>query len=190
MPLLPVPQPPVLEERVLPSPGTILMHLGKQISSTGYIRELALLTHRPLSLEESDPAEIPAREKLEYIETALGLRVVRLAELLGVSRQALYDWKEGRRMSEENHRRLDALYKAARRFREAGLRPDYTTLHRRIGGELEFLQALGQDPLNAVEKLIAVTERGEKQRAWLKRLENRPERGSIDDELPPHYPGE
>lgn len=109
------------------------------------------------------------REKLEYIEATFDLRVVRLAELLGVSRQAIYAWKAGKSLSDENHRKLEALYEAARRFREAGLKPDYTTKHRLIGGGLEFIQALGQDPVSAVEKLIQVTERGKVARQWLER---------------------
>jgi len=190
--------PPVLEvKKYLPSPGMALKYFlgrGGQVSSTGYISEWVLLVNRPQSqgLEEAAPPEASVKEKLEYIETTFGLRVVRVAELLGVSRQAIYDWKEGKSLSDENHRRLNVLYRAARRFRGAGLKPDYTTKHRLIGGELEFIQVLGQDPLDAVEKLIVVTERGKKQREWLEqRLKSRPEPlGSIADELPPHYPGE
>ncbi len=162
--------------------------------STGYTGAWVLRVNSPLSqaLEEAAPPEASVKEKLEYIETTFDLRVVRVAELLGVSRQAVYDWKGGKSLSEENHRRLDALYRAARRFKEAGLKSDYTTKHRLIGGELEFIQALGQDPLDAVEKLIEVAERGKRQREWLeKRLKTRPEpQGSIADELPPRYPGE
>lgn len=185
------------EEKILPSPGMALKYFLRpkgQVSSTGYISEWVLLVNRPQSqgLEEAAPPEASVKEKLEYIETTFDLRVVRVAELLGVSRQAVYDWKGGKSLSDENHRRLDALYRAARRFKEAGLKPDYTTKHRLIGSEFEFIQALGQDPLNAVEKLIVVTERGKKQHEWLeKRLKTRPEPlGTIADELPPHYPGE
>ncbi|MCL6528284.1 MAG: helix-turn-helix domain-containing protein [Thermaceae bacterium] len=164
-----------------------------QVSSTGYSQWVLLLNGPlPPGLEEATPPEDSVKEKLECIETTFDLRVVRVAELLGVSRQAVYDWKQGKSLSDENHRRLDALYRAARRFKEAGLKPDYTTKHRLIGGELEFIQALGQDPLGAVEKLIVVTERGKKQREWLEEhLKARPApQGSIADELPPHYPGE
>ncbi len=187
----------VLEEKKdLPSLGMALRYFLRppvQVSSTGY-KEWVLLVDGPLSqgLEEAAPSEASVKEKLEYIETTFDLRVVWVAELLGVSRQAVYDWKAGKSLSEENHRRLDALYRAARRFKEAGLKSDYTTKHRLIGGELEFIHALGQDPLDAVEKLIEVAERGKRQREWLeKRLKTRPEpQGSIADELPPHYPGE
>lgn len=162
--------------------------------STGYTGAWVLRVNSPLSqaLEEAAPPEASVQEKLEYIETTFDLRVVRVAALLGVSRQAVYDWKGGKSLSEENHRRLDALYRAARRFKEAGLKSDYTTKHRLIGGELEFVQALGQDPLNAVERLVVVTERGKRQREWLEqRLKTRPEpQGSIADELPLRYPGE
>jgi transcriptional regulator with XRE-family HTH domain len=189
--------PPVLGvEKILPSPGMAhkyFLRPGRQVSSTGY-SEWVLLVNDSQSqvLEEAAPPEASVKEKLEYIETTFDLRVVRVAELLGVSRQAVYDWKGGKSLSDENHRRLDALYRAARRFKEAGLKPDYTTKHRLIGSEFEFIQALGQDPLGAVEKLIVVTERGKKQREWLeKRLKTRPEPlGTIADELPPHYPGE
>jgi transcriptional regulator with XRE-family HTH domain len=165
----------------------------ERVSSTGYGSPWVLLVNGPLLQKLADAeSEDSVKERLEYIESAFNLRVVRLAELLGVSRQAIYDWKQGKSLSEENHRRLEAVYKAARRFKEAGLKPDYTTMHRLIGGELEFIQALGQDPEEAVEKLIIVTERGRKQRARLEKLlKDLPEaKGSILDELPPHYPGE
>jgi len=202
--MLPIPEtraarPPVQfvreEARIVPLSGTALRYYfhKRQVGSTGY-SDWVFLVNGPLSqvLEEAAPPEASVKEKLEYIETTFDLRVVRAAELLGVSRQAVYDWKGGKSLSDENHRRLDALYRAARRFEEAGLKPDYTTKHRLIGGELEFIQALGQDPLDAVEKLIEVAERGKRQREWLEqRLKTRPEpQGSIADELPPHYPGE
>lgn len=173
------PQPGRSVPKILPSPGMVLKYFWcpEAVSSTGYISQWVLLVNRPLSprLGESDLTDATVKEKLEYIETVFDLRVVRLAELLGVSRQAIYDWKGGKSLSDENHRRLDALYGAARRFREAGLKPDYTTKHRLIGGGLEFIQALGQDPLNAVEKLILVIERGKRGREWLEqRLKSRP----------------
>lgn len=131
-------------------------------------------------------------QKLEYIAAAFELRVVRIARLLGVSRQAIYDWKQGKSLSEENHHKIEALYRAAQRFREASLEPDYNTRHCLIGGEVEFVDALAHNPLQAVERLIEVTSWGKKQGEWLaKLLGNRPEpSGSILDDLPPHYPGE
>jgi transcriptional regulator with XRE-family HTH domain len=166
----------------------------ERVSSTGYSSTWVLLVNSPLpqAFEVTENTDASVKDKLEYIESAFDLRVVRVAELLGVSRQAVYDWKRGKSLSDENHRRLDALYKAAQCFKEAGLKLDYTTKHRLIGGELEFIEALGRDPLKAVEKLIELIKRGKKQREWLeKRLKTRPEpQGSIADDLPPHYPGE
>jgi len=134
-----------------------------------------------------------AREQLEFIETAFDLKISQLADLFGVTRQSIYDWKKGKSISDDNRRRLDGLYKAAQRFKGADLRPDYAIKHRTIGGDLEFIQALaGQNPVKAVEKLIEVLERGRKQRERLEKLlkdRPRPE-GSIADDLPPHYPGE
>lgn len=147
-----------------------------------------------LIAESTNISENFVKEHLEFIEDAFGLRVSRLAELFGVTRQAIYDWKQGKSLSKDNEQKLSAFHKAAQRFKEAGLKPDYATKHRTIGGELEFMQALegGHDPVQAVEKLIVVLERGREQRERLEKLlKDRPEpKGSVADELPPHYPGE
>ena len=139
-------------------------------------------------------AEASVKEKLEFIEETFELRLTRVANLLGVTRQAIYDWKHGKNITDGHRGKLDLLYRAVQRFAEAGLKLDYNTKHRNIGGDLEFIQALeaGQDPVQAVEKLIVVIERGKKQQATLEKLlKDRPEpRGSVLDELPPHYPGE
>lgn len=147
-----------------------------------------------LIVESTNVSENLVKEQLEFIEGAFGLRVSRVAELFGVTRQAIYDWKQGKSLSDENQLKLNALHKAAQRFKEAGLKLDYATKHRTIGGELEFMQALegGHDPVQVVAKLIVVLERGRKQRERLEKLlKDRPEpKGSIVDDLPPHYPGE
>lgn len=195
-----VARPPVLfvpeEVRFFPLSGMALGYYfqhKRPVGSTGY-SDWVFLVSDPSSqvLEEDASPEASVREKLEHIESTFDLRVVQVAELLGVSRQAIHDWKRGKSISDENHRRLDALYRAARRFKDAGLKPDYTTKHRLIGGELEFVQALSQNPLDAVEKLITLTERWKGQREWIEeRLKTRTEPpGSIADELPPHYSGE
>lgn len=136
---------------------------------------------------------VPVKHQVGFIETTFGLRVSWVAGLIGVTRQAIYDWKQGKTPSGENYRKLNALYTAAQHFKEAGLKLDYATKHRTIGGELEFIRALaGPNPVEAVQKLIVVLKRGHKQRESLdKLLKDRPDPGgSVADELPPHYPGE
>jgi hypothetical protein len=136
---------------------------------------------------------LSAREKLEHIAFVLNMSPIRISEILGISIYAIFVWMdEGESPGPEAERKLDQLYAAARSLEEAGVRLDYTNKHRLIGGELEFIEALGRDPLKAVEKLIELIKRGKKQRKWLEqRLKARPEpEGSALDELPPHYPGE
>lgn len=154
---------------------------------------ISIVGGRPdvIAVEES-PDDIAVREKLVVIKAAFELQTVRMAELLGVSRQTIYLWEEGQGLSKDNEDKLEALYLAAKRFKEAGLEANYQTKHRLIDSELEFIEGLGQDPLAAVETLIEVIERGKQKRAWLEqRLADRPKaEGSILDEFPPHYPGE
>lgn len=94
---------------------------------------------------------------------------MRLAELLGVSRQSFEGWKSGKAPSKDNQHRLEVLYQAAQRFEAAGLEANLSTKRRLIDSELEFMQALAhdQDPLDAVKHLTELVERGNKQRAAL-----------------------
>lgn len=134
-----------------------------------------------------------ARQKLERISFVLNMSPIRISEILGISRQAIFIWMDGGESpGPEAEHKLDELYAAARRLEKAGVRLDYTTKHRLIGDGTEFLHALTEDPLKAVGKLLEGLERGKKQRKWLEqRLKARPEpEGSVVDELPPHYPEE
>lgn len=195
------PRPQQPQKRLQFSAGAVVLYIKEHFQSTSYGNSWGYIDASVLGAESFvvnakvgfGSLDTSVREKLEFIETTFNLRVSRAADLLGVTRQALYDWKKGMNISDDNRRKLDGLHRAAQRFNEAGLKPDYATKHRTIGGELEFIQALaGQNPVQAVEKLIVVLERGRKQQEQLEKLlKDRPEpKGSIVDDLPPHYPGE
>ena len=86
-------------QQVLPSLSSIAVwannaHLIERGGSTGQIsRWIFSSVSVP---KESPPGLEGVSQKLEYIAGTFELRVVRIAELLGVSRQAIYDWKQGR----------------------------------------------------------------------------------------------
>ena len=196
-----LPRPKRTKERPQLSAGTMSLYIREEFQPTsygiawGYVD--TLVTDPNTYVQDPQRiAEIPdvsIKEKLDFIGEAFELKVTRVADILGVTRQAIYDWKKGKCLSDDNNRKLNELFKAAQRFKDAGLRLDYNTKHRNVGGDLDFIQALAdQDPVQAVEKLVVVIERGKKQSAKLEKLlKDRPEpKGSILDELPPHYPGE
>ncbi len=110
-------------------------------------------------------------EKIAYIKFAFNIRDVHLTEMLHVPKHVIQNWRSGEDMPSDTTRRVEMLYNAARRFREAGLRPDYNTMHRLIGGEREFIDELAStEPVGAVERLIVVKKRGENQTERLNRI--------------------
>lgn len=53
-------------------------------------------------------------EDLKYLKDITGLSWVKIAELFGVSRRAVYDWLEGRSVSDKNYLKLISMKEAIR----------------------------------------------------------------------------
>jgi transcriptional regulator with XRE-family HTH domain len=119
---------------------------------------------------------ITVTEKIRRIREVLGPTVTDLAALLRVSRQAVYDWQEGKTVAAENLLRLEDLANAADALALEGLRGDSRALRRPIRSGKAFL-ALVADGASAEKEargLIQIlrTERSQRE-ALQKRLADR-----------------
>ena len=55
---------------------------------------------------------------LAEVRDSFSVTTVQLAQMLGVSRQAIYDWSEGNPVKAENRKRIAAIREAARQWRD------------------------------------------------------------------------
>ncbi len=85
-----------------------------------------LVTYFSSLAETTEPLAVadPHLEAVEWIKTATSLSWERVGLLLGVTRQAIYLWKQGSTIADEHRRRLlkvrDVLERAAKRNPQAG----------------------------------------------------------------------
>jgi hypothetical protein len=137
----------------------------------------------PLGCYESDrktavlpsPSRTPL-EDLTHIRAVLKPAITDLAHSLSVSRQAVYDWQNGKPIGSANARRLAAMAKAADMFAAEGLTSPSQLLRRAIKGKKSFLDLVrgGESAEDAIRELISRVRRELEQRQILAaRLANR-----------------
>lgn len=120
-------------------------------------------------------------EKIARIREVLVPATTDLAKLLGVSRQAIYDWQSGKTITPENLVRIDDLSEASDVFDLEGLRGDSRVLRRPIKRGKAFFQLVreGGSAGEAARVLVAMLRVEAEQRAALqKRLAGRKRRPS------------
>lgn len=103
---------------------------------------------------------------------------------MGVSRQAIYDWKAGRNIKQVNLDKLNHLKAAARTIAEAGVPITPMTLARKLSGGNTLLAtiAAGGDGVQIAQSLIRVlSSEAEQQQRLAKRLAGRATAGSPSD---------
>jgi len=120
-------------------------------------------------------------EKLARIREVLGPTMTDLAVLLRVSRQAVYDWQEGKEITAENLQRVEGLAKAADVLAVEGLRGTSSALRRPIKSGKAFFQlvkagASAEDAARSLVRMLRV-EAGQRE-ALQKRLAGRKRRPS------------
>lgn len=100
-------------------------------------------------------------EDLEFIKSALKLTTSELAKYLGVSRQAIYDWKSGAHIKSHNISKLENMRKAAEVVLAAAPAPSSIMLSRKLAGGRTLLEtiAAGSDGDAAARSLISMLER-------------------------------
>lgn len=115
-------------------------------------------------------------EDLSHIRAVLRPSITDLAQALGVSRQAVYDWQNGKAIGAFNVARLADLAKAADVFAREGLTSPSQLLRRPIKGGKSFFELVreGGSAENAIRDLVSRVSRELLQRQVLAaRLENR-----------------
>lgn len=97
--------------------------------------------------------EVPAA--LAEIREAFTLNVVQTAQVFGVTRQAIYDWREGNPVKEENRQRIAAIRALAHRWNDLHPKPVGRAVAEEIDG-VSLLSLLAADPINEqqVERLF------------------------------------
>lgn len=120
-------------------------------------------------------ARTPA-EDLSHIRAVLRPAITDLADAMGVSRQAIYDWQRGKPISADNAARLADLARAADVFAGERLTASAQLLRRPIasGKRLFDIAREGGSAENAARKLAKMVRRELSQRQMLaERLANR-----------------
>ncbi len=106
---------------------------------------------------------------LEHIKKTLRISVTSLAKILGVSRQAVYDWQSGKPIADENAERLADLARAADVFVEANIEPSAQLFRRTIlsgKGLLDIVQD-GSSAESTARKLVDILRSEARQRERL-----------------------
>ena len=111
----------------------------------------------------------PAQD-LARIREVLKPRVLELANLFGVSRQAVYAWQEGARPAAKVAAGLAQLARAADVFAAADVQVDARTLRRKVMGGRTVLDAVlvGDDASQIAQSLVQTLRREAAQREMLK----------------------
>lgn len=108
-------------------------------------------------------------QDLARIRQVLKPTVLELANLFGVSRQAVYDWQDGAQPNDQTRARLAELACAANVFTEAGVAVDTQILRRKMVGGVTLLDAVlsGGDAVQLAQSLIGTLKRESSQRERL-----------------------
>lgn len=138
-------------------------------------RDSGLSQHRKYSVADSGPTAaevISAANDIKFIRSVLKTSTLELAKCIGVSRQALYNWRAGSNIKDKNADRVTRLKSAAIVLATEGIEINPTAVRRPItdGKNLLQLIAEGEDGETSARALVTILrEETEQQRL----LENR-----------------
>ena len=136
----------------------------KQRGSKGY----ELVRSERAALGRSEKICTPA-ENLTHIRAVLRPAVTDIAHALGVSRQAVYDWQNGKSIAAENAARLADLARAADVFAAEGLTASPQLLRRPLSSGERLFEIVrdGGSAEDAARRLIQMVRRELQQRQIL-----------------------
>lgn len=129
----------------------------------------------PRSLFEMARAQTGARaledaastaDDIDYIKHHLNLSTTDLAKYLGVSRQAIYDWRSGAHVKSHNITKLENLRDAAGILDTSSLSLSSLQLNRKLPGGRTLLEtiAAGGNGYEAAQSLVSLLRRETEQR--------------------------
>ncbi len=151
----------------------------------------------PFAKYEGDSANgmgittLSAPEKLALVRGVFRLPITRVAELFGVTRQAVHDWQNGKQLSVQNATRLDSMSRAAELIQNSGISASSLTLGRKISGGKTLLDiaTAGGDVEGAASKLVTMlrSEAERRKRVSESLAAHRKTSGTTEDDSTPVY---
>jgi transposase-like protein len=122
-----------------------------------------------LNRQAATPAVAPHVRQMADVKTGFGRSMSRLSEVFGVSRQTLYNWRDGETPKAAHQARLEQLAEAARFFTEVGFKPTALSLDRTVTQGKSLLQLIseGADGREIAKRLVRIEQRGADSRAKL-----------------------
>lgn len=143
------------------------------------------------SLVEDRVAASPWSRQLSQLRDALGLPITALAEALGVTRPAYYDWLRGEQPNRSNQQRIRALSEIAEAWERSGLgsMSRYWNVPSSAAGI--DLRSLLTDPDISLERFNAATSNLRSGRRVLPKRESKPralDQSEYRRTLPPRKP--
>jgi transcriptional regulator with XRE-family HTH domain len=117
-----------------------------------------------------------AADDIDYIKTHLKLTTTELAKYLGVSRQAVYDWRAGAHVKSHNISKLENLRAAATTLDGSGLMLSAVQIKRKLAGGRTLLETIasGGNGYEAAQSLLSMLMReSEQQKGRLAKIRGR-----------------
>jgi transcriptional regulator with XRE-family HTH domain len=121
-----------------------------------------------LPIVEIEPTRTPA-EDLDRIRDVLSPSISTLADIFGVTRQAIYNWLKGERLKSEHLAKLKDLAQAADLLADAGITATGALLKRKLveGKNIFEISRAGGSARDAVLILVQIVQREQQQRELL-----------------------
>ena len=118
-------------------------------------KDRVAFARKDIHSEQAMPAATPAHD-LDRIKSVLRLTVSELADCIGVSRQAIYNWKSGADIKTANAVKLENLKRAADVISDAGLHVSGLLLGRKLAGGKALLEVVsaGGNGAEAARSLV------------------------------------
>ena len=105
-------------------------------------RDVPVLIGRAPEARVRSAALSSAAEDIDFVKATLRLSVTELAKYLGVSRQAVYDWKSGAHVRSENLSKLEKLLVASQVISSSEVLISSLSLSRKLPGGRTLLEAI------------------------------------------------
>ena len=150
-------------------------------------RELGLALDHPITDPPQEVQTPNAADDLSKVRSVLGLSVTDLANCLGVSRQAIYNWQAGAETKAANAAKLEGLNRAVETLESVQIRLTPILAARRLPGGQSLREVIssGGDVGQAVTVLVGMLRNESVRRAELaKRFVGRRPLDSHDDAPP------
>jgi transcriptional regulator with XRE-family HTH domain len=129
---------------------------------TQFSRPFMVQAHEVVSQYVNNPLEF-----LNHVETNLTPSISDLAKMLGVSRQAIYKWKNGETMRPDSEQKLKQLALATDIFVQAKVQVTPFMLRRFVHSGQSFLEIVqnGGSAIETAKTLVELVQLGNQQRA-------------------------